>query len=189
MDSRSGVRRKFSWRVSFSGIWWSFVFGLRSLWRHNLTSYSCFQIHVLAKFLDITGIFFYTHFPYFMCHCTQSKLSAFQVRIAEENKTQRYDTAVHNYKNIRQHVKTREWNTLITASEQFQLQNETALMSCRIRAVDHRKCAAGLAGAHPNVKRNIWPIIVHQSFCFSEQRNKVWRLLFWCVLCKIKLFG
>jgi len=25
-------------------------------------------------------------------------------------------------------------------------------MSCRIRAVEHRKCAAGLAGAHPGLK-------------------------------------
>ena len=46
---------------SFSGIWWSFVFGVRSLWRHNLTSYSCFQTNVLAKFVDIIGMFFYTH--------------------------------------------------------------------------------------------------------------------------------
>jgi len=28
------------------------------------------------------------------------------------------------------------------------LQNETALMSCQIRAVEHRKRAAGMAGAH-----------------------------------------
>jgi len=37
--------------VSFSGIWWSFVSGVRSSWRHNLTSYSCFQANVLAKFV------------------------------------------------------------------------------------------------------------------------------------------
>jgi len=36
----SGVRRIFSCGgFSFSGIWWSFVFGVRCLWRHNLTSY------------------------------------------------------------------------------------------------------------------------------------------------------
>ena len=46
---------------SFSGIWWSFLFGVRCLRRHNLTSYSCFQ----AKFVDIIGIIFYTHSPYF----------------------------------------------------------------------------------------------------------------------------
>jgi len=57
----SGVRRNFSWGVSFCGIWWSFVFGVRCFWRHNLTSYSCFQ----AKFVDTIGIFFYTHSPYF----------------------------------------------------------------------------------------------------------------------------
>ena len=62
-DFTSGVRRKFSWGVSFSGIWWSFAFGVRCLWRHNLTSYSCFQTNVVAKFVDITGILFYTHSP------------------------------------------------------------------------------------------------------------------------------
>jgi len=37
----------------------------------------------------------------------------------------------------------------------LQLQNEAALMSCRIRAVEHRKCAAGLAGAHPGLQDRI----------------------------------
>jgi len=32
------------------------------------------------------GIFFCTHFPYFMCHWTEYKLSAPQVRISEKNK-------------------------------------------------------------------------------------------------------
>jgi len=53
--------------VSFSGRWWSFVFGVRCLRRHNLTSYSCFQ----AKFVGIIDIFFYTHSPYF---CKKSSL-------------------------------------------------------------------------------------------------------------------
>jgi len=37
--------------------------------------------------------------------------------------------------------------------------------------------------------RNFWPVIVCRLFCFSEKRNKVWQLLFWCVLCKLKHFG
>jgi len=37
----------------------------------------------------------------------------------------------------------------------LQLQNEAALMSCRIRAVEHRKCGAGLAGAHPGLQDRI----------------------------------
>ena len=82
----SGVRRKFSWGGSFSGIWCSFVCGVWFLWCHNLTSYLCFQTNVLAKFFDIICIFFYTHSPYFMCHCTEYKLLALQVRISEENK-------------------------------------------------------------------------------------------------------
>ena len=40
----------------------------------------------MAKFVDITCIFFHTHSPYFMRHCTEYKLSALQVRISEEHK-------------------------------------------------------------------------------------------------------
>jgi len=71
--------------VSFIGIWWLFVFGMGCLWRYNLTSYSCFQTNVLAEFVYTTCIFFHTHSPYFMCYCTEYKLSALQVRISEEN--------------------------------------------------------------------------------------------------------
>jgi len=37
------------------------------------------------EFVDAMCIFFYTHFPYFLCHCTDYTLSALQVRISEEN--------------------------------------------------------------------------------------------------------
>ena len=47
--------------VSISGIWWSFAFAVRSVWRHNLMSYSSFQTNILAKFVEILCIFFYTH--------------------------------------------------------------------------------------------------------------------------------
>jgi len=42
---------------SFSGIWWSFVFAVSCLWHHNLTSYSCFQTNLLAKFVAIICYF------------------------------------------------------------------------------------------------------------------------------------
>ena len=78
-------------------IWWSFPFGARCLWRHNLTSFPCFENNVLAKFVDIICIFFYIHSPYFMFHCTEYKLSALQVSISEKNKlnatTQQFITA------------------------------------------------------------------------------------------------
>jgi len=45
----------------------------------------------------------------------------------------------------------------------------------------------------PGVKRNFWPLRIFwlfcRLFCFSEYRNKVWRLLYWCVMWKLKLFG
>jgi len=34
--THSGVRRKLSLGGSFNGRWWSFVFGVRCLWRHHL---------------------------------------------------------------------------------------------------------------------------------------------------------
>jgi len=48
----SVVRRKFSWGGGWLRvIWWPFVFGLRCLWRHSLTSFPRFQTNVLAKFV------------------------------------------------------------------------------------------------------------------------------------------
>ena len=43
----------------------SFVFSARCLWRHNLTSFSCFQTNVLAAFLDIICTIFCTQSLYF----------------------------------------------------------------------------------------------------------------------------
>ena len=47
------------WRKEFAR--WSFVFGVRCLWRHNLTLFPCFQTNVLAKFVDIKCIFLYIY--------------------------------------------------------------------------------------------------------------------------------
>jgi len=58
-----GVRRKFHGGGSFSGIWWSFVFGVRYLLHHNLTSYSCFPTNLFVKFVDTLCMFFYTNSP------------------------------------------------------------------------------------------------------------------------------
>ena len=164
----SGVRRKFSWGGSlFSGLRWSFAFGVRSLWRHNLTSCSCFQTKVLAKFVDIIGIFFYTHSPYFMCHCTEYKLSELQVRISEENKlnatTQQFITAKISGCVLKRGSKT---HSLLRQSN-LQLQNEAAQMSCRIPAVE-RRCAAGLAGTHPGLQD--WIFLDHTR---TENTHKV----------------
>jgi len=49
-------------------------------------SYSCFQTNSFAKFVDTICIFFYTHSPYYMCNCTEYKLSTLQVAISEEYK-------------------------------------------------------------------------------------------------------
>jgi len=44
--------------ISLSGVWWSLVFGVPCLWRHNVTSYSCFQTNILAKFVDTISGFY-----------------------------------------------------------------------------------------------------------------------------------
>jgi len=121
----------------------------------QLTSRSCFQTNVWAKFFDIIRIFFYIHSLYFGCHCTEYKLSAPQVRISVENNlnaaTQQFITAKISgcalNQGIKIHSSMRQCNS--------QLQNEAALMSCRIRAVEHRKSVAGLSDAHPGLQDRI----------------------------------
>jgi len=163
--------------VSFSGIWWSFACDVRSLWRHNLSSYSCFQTNILAKFVDIICTFFYTQSPYFMCHCTEYKLSALHVRISEENKlnvaTQEFITAKFGCvlkKGSKTHSSLRQSN--------LQLQNEAALMSRRVRAVEHRS-AAGLPGAHPALQDRVLlnytaglPTCLHQKSQILSQKSQ-----------------
>ena len=149
--------------------WWLFVSGVRSLWRHNLTSYSCFQTNVLAKFVDIICIFFYTPYPSFMCHCTEYTLSALQVWISEENElsaaTQEYISAkfwLRVEKRVKIYSSMRQSN--------LQLQNEAALMSRQIRAVEYR-CAAGLAGAHPVFQdRNLLNYTTGLPTCLHQKK-------------------
>jgi len=116
--------------------------------------------------------------PYFMCHCTECKLSALLVTISEENKlnatTQQFLTAKISDCALKQRSKTRS----SLRQSNLQLQNETALMSCRIRAVEHRKCAAELAGAHAGLQYRILPI-----YARSENADKVRKKTFNLSLC------
>ena len=86
-----------------------------------------------------------------MCLCTEYQLSALQVRISQENKlnasTQQFITA-----KMPGCALNREVKHSILRQSNLQLQNKVALMSCQIQAVEHRKCAAGLAGAHPSLQ-------------------------------------
>jgi len=117
-----------------------------TVWRHIHVSKPTFWRSLLTL-----GIFFCTHSPYFICHWTEYKLSALQVRISEENTlnatTQQFITARISGCVLKQGSKTHSSN--------LQLQNEAALMSCRIRAVEHRKCAIWLAGAPSGLQDRI----------------------------------
>jgi len=90
-----------------------------------------------------------------MCHCTEYNLLALQVRLSEENKlnvtTQQFITTKISGCALKQRRKTHS----SMRQSNLQLQNEAALMSCRIRAVEHIKCAAGLAGAQPGLQDRI----------------------------------
>ena len=86
----------FNGGVSFSDMWWSFFIWYAlcdvTLWRHIHVSKQRFgkvcwhNIHILLHVL-----------PYFMCQCTEYKLSALQIRISEETTinatTQQFITA------------------------------------------------------------------------------------------------
>jgi len=90
-----------------------------------------------------------------MCHCTEYKLSALEVRLWEKNKfnttTQQFISAKISDCALKQESETHS----SLCQSNLQLQNQAALMSCRIPAVEHRKCAAGLAGAHPGLQDRI----------------------------------
>ena len=111
---------------------------------------------------------FCIHSPYFMCHCTEYKLLALQVRISEENTlnptTQQFITAKISGCALKQGSKT-----LITASAQFTTTKwNCAIMSCWIQAVERTKSAAGLADAQPRLKD---PILL--NYTRIENAHKV----------------
>jgi len=109
----------------------------------------------LTKFVDTVRIFFYTHSPHFICHCTEYKLLALQVTISQEKEldalTQQFILAKISDCALKQGYKTHS----SLCQSNLQLQNKAALMSRRIWTVEHRRCAAGLAGAHPGLQDRI----------------------------------
>jgi len=90
-----------------------------------------------------------------MCHGTEYKLLALQVRLSEENTPnatiQQFVTAKISSGALQQGSTT---HSSIRQSN-LQRKNEAALMSCQIRAVQRRVSAGGLAGAHPSLKNRI----------------------------------
>ena len=91
----------------------------------------------------------------FMRHCTAYKLSALQIRISGEHTpnptTQQFITVKVSGCALKQRSKTHS----ALRQSNLQVQNEAALMSRRIGAIEHRKCAAGLSGAHPSLQDRI----------------------------------
>ena len=135
--------------VSFSGIQWSFAFGVRSLSRHNLMSYSCFQTKVFTKFVDTICTFFYTHSPFNLCHCTEYKPSALEVMTTEENKLNatKQQFIIAKISGYASHG-SKTHSSLCPTN--LQLQNQVVLIPRWIRAVEHRKCVAGLSNVQPD---------------------------------------
>jgi len=113
-----------------------------------------------------------------MCHCAEYKLSALQVRISDENKlnatTQQFITAKISGCALKQGSKTHS----SLSQSNLQLENEAALMSCQIRAVEHRKCAAGLSEAHPRLQDRIF-----LNYTRIENAHKVRKKTFDFLLC------
>jgi len=60
----------------------------------------------------------------------------------------------------------------------LQLQNEAALMSCRIQAIEHRKSTTGLAGTRPCLKNRILP-----NYTRIENAHKAHKKTFDFLLC------
>jgi len=87
--------------------------------------------------------------------CSEFKLLELRVTISEENKlnatTQQFMIAKISGSALKQGSKTHS----SLRQSNLQLQNQDALMSCRIRAVEHRRCAAELSNAHPGLQDRI----------------------------------
>jgi len=75
--------------------------------------------------------------------------------ISKENKlnatTQQFITAKMSGCTLKQGSETHSSR----CQSYVQRQNEAALMSCRIQAVEHRKCTAGFTGVHPVLQDRI----------------------------------
>ena len=108
----------------------------------------------------------------------KKKLSAHQVRISEENKlkptTQQFITAKLSGCALKQGSKTHS----SMPQSNLQLQNEPALMSRQIRAMEHRKCAAGLSDAHSGLQDRILV-----NYTRTENAHKVRKKTFDYLLC------
>jgi len=90
-----------------------------------------------------------------MCHCTEYKLIALQVRLSEENTP---NATIEQFTTAKlSGCALKQGSTTHSSARQSNLQrkNEDALMSCRKREVEHRVSVGGLAGAHPGLKNRI----------------------------------
>ena len=123
-------------------------------------------------------IFLYIH-SYFMCQCTEYKL----LELRTPNATIRTPNATLRTPNatIQQFVTAKisggalkQGSKAHSSIRQSNLQrkNEAALMSCRIRAVEHRLSGDGLAGAQPGLKNRIL-----QNYTRIENAHKSTRKL------------
>ena len=127
--------------------------------------------------------------PYFVCHCTEYNVSALQVTVSEEKNlnatTQQFITAKISGCTWKPGRKTHSSQRL----SMLQLQKEASLMSCSIQSVEHRKCAAGLAGAHPGLQD--WILLNYTrvenahnlrkktfNFCYVQKSSKLLVFLF-----------
>ena len=99
-------------------------------------------------------------------------------KIRKENKlnatTQQFTTAKMSGCVLKQGSKTHS----SLRQSNLQLQNEGALMPCRIRAVEQRKCTAGLAGVHHGLQDRIF-----LNYTRIENAHKVRKKTFNFLLC------
>jgi len=138
--------------VSFNGIRWSFVLVCTvcdvTIGHHIHVSKPTFWRNLLTNYAYSSAS------PPFVLYVIALNLY-YQVRISEENKlnatTQQLITAKISGCTLKQGTQTHS----SLRQSNLQLQNEAALMSCPIRAVEHRNCVAGLAGTHPGLQDRI----------------------------------
>jgi len=126
---------------------WLLSMDKRCLWRHKMRSYSRFQINVTAKFVDtMYFILTDTHFPYFMCHCIDYKLSAFQVRIPEQDALNA--TTEHSWL---QKYEAAPWNMRVKHSALRQRSSQLLKHSDCVDTSSRAQTVCCWNGAHPGL--------------------------------------
>ena len=176
MATGSGVRRIFSWGWFGSGSYGGHLYLVFAV----CDVISMFPNQRFGEVSWHNNAYFSTSTPLILCSIALNiKLSAVQVKLSEENKlnatTQQFITAKISGWALKLGSETHS----SLRQSHLQRQNEAALRSRQIRAVEHWRCASGLAGAHPGLRDRI--LLNYTRIENAHEVHKKTFVFLWCI--------